>query len=139
MTQASDSQDPGTEAARPAPTGVIVLKRGKKKKKRKYSRGLKQPQIAGRRGLKAASRITRAISKGIELFRKRSNKSSRKKRDGMLRDLAVNAGRGAGRTLRVASKAPLNLARAFQGKGLRKPNRRVTKALGRLLRGLRIR
>ena len=112
---------------------MIVLKRGKKKgkKKRKYSRDLKKAQIAGRRGLKGTNRIVRAVSKGLALFRKRSNKSSRKKRDGMLRDLTLNVGRGAGRTLRVSSMAPLQLAKAIQGKGLRKPN----KGLARLLRG----
>jgi hypothetical protein len=127
MTLISDQQD----------NGVIVLKRGKKKgKKRKVSRGLKKVEIAGRRGVKGANRIARAVAKGIALFRKRSNKSSRKKRDGRLRDLTVNLGRGAGRTLRVSSVAPLQFARAFQGGGLAKPNRRVTKGVARFLRGL---
>jgi hypothetical protein len=142
MTQTSERPEPSPATQAPGPpavsrpAGVIVLKRGKKKgkKKRKYSRGLKKAQIAGRRSLKGLNRLARAVSKGFALFRKRSNKSSRKKRDGMLRDLTLNVGRGAGRTLRVSSVVPLNLAKAVQGPGLRKPNRRVTKGLGRFLR-----
>jgi hypothetical protein len=113
---------------------MIVLKQRKKKgkRKRKYSRGLKKVQIGGRHGLKGANRIVDAIAKGITRFRKRSDKSSRKKRDGLFRDLTLNVGRGAGRTLRVSSAAPRELAKALQGQGLRKPNQ----GLARLLRGV---
>ena len=85
--------------------------RKRKKKKIKYTRGLKQVQKL-ERGLSTASqRASRAMEKGLKTYRKRRNKSARKKRDGALRDALQNWSIGLGRALRVGSDAPYDVTR----------------------------
>jgi hypothetical protein len=85
----------------------IVLQRGKKdKKKRKYTRGIREVQKLERGLSKAGKRVASALSKGAVNYYDRSEKSSRKKRDGAIRDALENYTRAIGKTVRVASKAP---------------------------------
>ena len=93
---------------------MLVLKKGKKKrKKRKYTRGLKN---VGRLQLGVARsswRLGDAVADGLKEFRKRNSRSSRRRRDGAFRDTFRNASRAAGEVLRGSSKAPFDLARRF--------------------------
>lgn len=111
----------------------------KKKKKRRYSSGLKDIQIAGRRMSRISSRTTRAVSKGINGFRKASNKSSQKKRDGALRDFPVNLAKGMSRGLRAASPIPHDIARSFDTRSSRRFVRLQIRSASRLSRLLRLR
>jgi hypothetical protein len=106
----------------------------KKKKKRRYSRGLKGLQIAGRRSSKVSSRMMRSVSKGFDTFRKANDKSSRKKRDGALLDFNRNVAKGLSRSLRESSRIPFDLAKAWDTKGSRRMARRQTRAAARFMR-----
>jgi len=108
----------------------------KQKKKRKYSRGLRDLQKSGRAMSKASSRVSRAVAKGIDAYRKASDKSARKRRDGALRDVGVNVAKGLSRTLRGVSRTPVSLAKALNQRGVRRGVRRQTRALARLSRSL---
>lgn len=97
---------------------VIVLEKKKKRKKRKYTRGLKGIQRFQLGGARASWRIGDAVADGLKEFRKRNDRSSRKRRDGALRDTFKNMSRAAGEVLRGSGKAPYDLAR-------RLPNRAI--------------
>src|SRR5258706_546208 len=93
------------EVSEPVHVGMpkpIVVKT-KKKKKYKYSRGLKDLQVSGRKVNKASSRLVKAVAKGMTEYRKASDKSARKKRDGAIRDFGLNVAKGMGKGLRPSS------------------------------------
>src|SRR6476661_3333750 len=72
---------------------VVYEKRTKKgKRKKKYSRGLKEPQREERRVSRAAERIAQAVVDGLSEYRDRRDKSARRKRDGAIKDAVRNAG-----------------------------------------------
>jgi hypothetical protein len=116
-----------------------VVFNAKKKKKRKYSRGLKGVQVAGRRAGKISSRLVRAVSKGMNAYRKASDKSARKKRDGAMRDFGLNTAKGLSRTLRSSSELPLDMAKVLDTGGSRRMVRRQIRAASRFSRVLRLR
>lgn len=103
----------------------------KKRGKRRYSKELKNPQIAMRDLTRVSSRIASAVSDGIREFKKRENRSSFRKKDGALRDVLKNTARGLRTTLRGASDAPLDLARAVHPGRARKRLRRLRRRLFR--------
>ena len=109
------SPDSPAAAATPEPSPT---------RKKKYSRNLGAVQEAERAASKAAHRVADAVEKGVADYRERRDRSARKKRDGALRDLAVNAAHGAAETLRAASKAPADLAKALDSRRVRKLLRR---------------
>jgi hypothetical protein len=90
----------------------VRRKRGKKK----YSRGLKDVQRFEDGLTTAAKRLSRAVEKGLRTYRKRRNKSARKRKDGAIRDGLDNLSIGLGRTLRVASDAPYDFTRKVNSK-----------------------
>jgi hypothetical protein len=116
----------------------IVMKT-KKKKKRRYSRGLRDVQVAGRRMTRVSSRTARAVVKGMNAFRKASDKSARRKRDGVIRDFGLNAAKGMTRSLRASSRIPLDFAKAFDTRASRRFVRLQLRAASRFGRVLRFR
>jgi hypothetical protein len=84
---------------------------GKGKKKKKYSRGLKEPQKLEEGTVRATERLAQAAVDGLGTFRKRCNRSSRKRRDGALKDALRNLSRGMEDALTTAAKAPSDLTR----------------------------
>jgi hypothetical protein len=129
------SSNPLMDSAHP-----IVIK-SKGKKKRKYSRGLKELQQNGRSLAKVSDDLARSVSKGIQTYRKANDKSARKKRDGSVRDFGLNLARGLSKSLRASSSVPEDLARAMmvRGSSRRRMKRqmRIAARLNRRLLGLR--
>ena len=119
-------------------TKPVVLKT-KKKKKYKYSRGLKDLQRSGRKMTKVSSRLVRAMSKGVGAYRKASDKSARKKRDGAMRDFGLNVAKGMSKSLRESSRTPYDIAQALNGRSSRKLIRRQVRATARMARLFRVR
>ena len=117
----------------------IVIDLKKKKKKRKYSRGLKDFQRSGRSMTKISSRLTRAVAQGVDTFAKASDKSAGKKRDGAMRDFGLNMAKGFSKTLRKSSRTPLDLAKALDRGSLRRSRRRSIKVTSRMARAMRLR
>ena len=119
MTQATTKKaDASTPTPPEAPAEAsqtagepIVVKVGKKKKKRKYTRGLRDIQRLQRGFEQASERVGDGIAAGLSSVRKRSNQSSRKKRDGAIRDALENWSYGMGKALRRSSFAPYDVAR----------------------------
>ena len=97
-------------------THPIVVKT-KGKKKRKYSRGLKELQQNSRSLAKVSDDLARSVSKGIRTYRKASDKSADKKRDGAMLDFGLNLAKGLSKSLRTSSSVPEDLAQAMLGQG----------------------
>ena len=101
----------------------IVIKLRGNKKKRKYTRGTKDVQRLERGVTKASRRLSRAVASGFATYEKKRNKSSRKKRDGAIRDAIENWTRAYGRAIRKGSDAPYDVAKALNTKRLSRPIR----------------
>lgn len=100
----------------------------KKKKKKKYSRGLKQVQRTALSIAKANRRVARAVAGGFAQYYARSDESGRKKRDGAIRDAVKNWAKGLSKAIRKSSGAPNDLASAFRTKRARRQIKRVARA-----------
>lgn len=96
----------------------------KKKKKRRYSRGLGDVQRSLRRMNKISSRTARAYYKGFDTLYRASDKSSLKKRDGALRDLSKNFGKAASKSLRASSRIPADIGKILNTRSTRRVIRR---------------
>ena len=126
-----DEQQPLVDFSKPIVIDV------KKKKKRKYSRGLKDIQVAGRRSSKITARVMRSVSKGLDEFRKASDKSARKRRDGALLDMNRNLAKGLSRSLKASSRIPVDLADVWDTKRSRRRARRQARTAARIVRVFR--
>lgn len=80
-----------------------------KKKKKKYSRGLREPQKAEQGLSRAAERLAAAVADGLSEYRDRRSASAGKKRDGAVRDAVRNVGRGLEKAIEKAAKVPTDL------------------------------
>ena len=126
MAQESEQQNAASETLA-AP--VVVERTKKKKKKKKYSKGTKDVQRMERRASKASQRLARAVADGMSTYRKKSSKSARKKRDGAVVDFIPNAAEGLGKSVRVASRVPADLAKAVNTKRVRRQMRAVVRMM----------
>jgi hypothetical protein len=123
MASASVSATPESEIL--APSTIVIEK---KRKKRRYSRGLRNPQRVSRRLTRASHKLVRAVSSGMSTYRDREDRSSRRKRDGAIKDALKNWARAMGKTMRKSSGVPYDIARAFDTKKNRKSIRAVVRA-----------
>lgn len=124
MTRGTESKNPeGSVATAPeqanAPqalltsTVVLTRKKGRKRGRKKYSRGTKGIQRLLFGVSRAGYRTTNSLAEGLDTFVKRTNRSGRKRRDGMVRDVFSNASRGIGDGLTELGKAPREISRRF--------------------------
>jgi hypothetical protein len=93
---------------------LVVYDYTKKKKKRnrkKYSRGLKTIQRAEDGLTLAGRRFGDAVESGFRSYRKRRNKSARRRRDGSIRDIVRNSAGGISRFFSVGSDIPYDVAK----------------------------
>ncbi len=115
--QGSGPQGPGGPQGPPGRyegaliTTPLVLERWKKKKKKKYSRGTKGLQRLTLGVSDALFRTANSVARGTRTFSKRSNKSARRRRDGLVRDSLRNASRGFANGLTELGEAPSEIAR----------------------------
>jgi hypothetical protein len=148
-TRAADETEPTTPATddteSTAPTtseshqlvptnGALVIEVDRKRRKKRYSRGLRDLQTTNRGMARASRRLVRAVERGIGTYLKESNRSARKKRDGAVRYFGLNSADAFGRSLREMSDIPADLARTFDTRGWRRMTRRSLKASARLNR-----
>jgi len=99
-----------------APDVVVIEKTGGKKKrgKRRYSNRLKEAQQILFPLNRAAERVSDAVAAGITVWRRESDKSSRRKRDGAVKDLTDNGARSVAKIVRKSSLAPLDVSKAMR-------------------------
>ncbi len=113
-----NAQDAGqAESDRPI---VLGKSKGGKKKKKKYSRGLKRVQRFEARLSKGGRRLSRAVTAGFNRYVSQGNKSARRRRDGRLVDFYENVARGVSRGISRGGPAIEDVARAFNTKRLRR-------------------
>ena len=106
----------------------------KKKKKRRYSKGLAEIQEMEQHLTRASHRMARGVEKGITNYRLKSIKSAKKKRNGAIRDFIPNSGIAMTYTLKEVSAVPHDIARALNTKPMRKRIRRQLRGFRRTLR-----
>jgi hypothetical protein len=90
---------------------VIVVKESKRRKKKRYTRGTKGVQKLTLGLSRGAFRATNSVAEAFRVFAKRSNRSARKRKDGLVRDSLRNASRGLRRGFRELGDAPVEVAR----------------------------
>ncbi len=112
------------------PEPIVVKLKGKRKKRRRSSRGLKGVEKLNRGMSKASRRLSRAVAKGLDKYVSSSDKSAEKRRDGALIDMRRNMARAMGTTLSRSGKAFDDVAKSFS----RKDNKRQVRAMARILR-----
>ncbi len=131
----ADPDPPAESESSPAetttnPTGdeglvLTARKKKKKKKKRRHSKNLRAHQTIVRAHAKGGRRVARAVFRGLDAWHTESSKSSRKKKDGLIKDAPRNIRRAADKMSKEMSKAP--------GEALRVLEKRIK--TGRLIRG----
>ena len=131
----SEKTEPAPQATTPAAPAAVVVGKKKKKKKKKYSKNLKHPQQSAEALDKAAYRVSRAVERGLNQYRKQRSKSARKRRDGLLRDAPRNLAKGFGKTLELSNRVPFHVVRVFDTKQARKAVRRATKRIRKIRLG----
>jgi hypothetical protein len=131
-TAATDRTASDQQPTKPAQvfltTPLVYDLRTKKRKKKKYSRGLKDAQRLEDGLSQASQRLGRSVERGLRTYRKRRNKSARRRKDGAIRDGLENVSIGFGRTLRVASDAPYDVARKINSKSFSRRLRNTIRA-----------
>jgi hypothetical protein len=90
---------------------VVYDYRKKKRNRKKYSRGLKTIQRTEDGLTLAGRRLGDALESGFKSYRKRRNKSARRRKDGPLRDIVRNTAGGVSRFFSVGSDIPYDVAR----------------------------
>ncbi len=103
---------------------VSVGKQGRKRK-RKYSRDLADVQRFERRATRALLRVTTSVDAGVREWRRATDRSARRRRDGAIRDAPDNLARAVGVQIRVLSRAPEDVVSALRAFRLRRIVRRV--------------
>jgi len=112
-----------TASGKPLIATPIVFdpkRRDGKDEKRKYSRGSKTTQKLSLGISKAAYRTANSFAAGLSTFSDESDKSSRKRKDGMVRDSLRNASKAFEDGTKELGKAPDEIARRISGKAITK-------------------
>ena len=90
---------------------VVYDYRKKKKKGKKYSKGLKTIQRTEDGLTLAGRRLGDAVESGFRSYRKRRNKSARRRKDGPIRDIVRNSAGGLSQFFSVGSDIPYDVAK----------------------------
>jgi hypothetical protein len=107
-------------------THAFVIEEVKKKKKRRYTKGLRTIQRVERGVARSLDTLAEGLARGFSEYRKRSSKSSRKKKDGALRDGIENWTKAMSKGLSTASKAPNDFVKTVnRGRGSKEVRRTI--------------
>jgi hypothetical protein len=99
---------------------IVLEYKSKKKKKKRYSKGLGDFQRVEGRLSRVNRRVAKAIAKGASTYEKERKRSAGKKKDGAIRDFVPNLGEAMSASLREASSVPADVAEAVNTKGARR-------------------
>jgi hypothetical protein len=100
----------------PRPIVLKVRRRGRRGGRRRYSRNSKDSQRLLYGSSRALYRLADGVAAGTDSFWRRSDRSARRKKDGLAKDFYRNAARGIDRFSRQAGKAPWEIAREINGR-----------------------
>jgi hypothetical protein len=112
---AAGATDRGTGRTAAKQNVYVFEKNKKKSRKRRYTLGTRVLQRFALGASGASKRIADAVADGMESFYEESRKSSRKRKDGLIRDAILNATRGFRDSSRQLGKAPYVFARQMRG------------------------
>jgi hypothetical protein len=104
---------------------VRAVDPGGQREPRKYSKRRKNVQEFERHASKGIHRLVKSVEAGVREWREATDRSSRKRKDGALRDVLENSARAVSKQIRVASRAPQDAARALRSLKITKALRRV--------------
>jgi hypothetical protein len=108
---------------------VVLAEPKKKKKKRRFSQGLRTIQDVERGVTVSLRTVSAGVARVLSEYTERSEKSSRKKRDGALRDAIENWTKAMSKGMRMGGKAPYDFVKAVNSEGGSKPLRDTIKLL----------
>jgi hypothetical protein len=123
MTESTDRTAVSPQAAntlRNAGQPIVLEYKSKKKKKKRYSKGLGDFQRVEGRLSRVNRRIANAMAEGAATYEKERKRSARKKKDGAIRDFVPNLGEAMSASLREASSVPIDVAEALNTKSTRR-------------------
>lgn len=92
---------------------------------RNYSKRYKGVQQAERHVSRGLLRIAKSVETGLREWRDATDSSSRKRKDGAIRDALENAAGAVGKQIRVASRVPEDAVRAVRSLKILKAVRRA--------------
>jgi len=95
---------------KPLITSAIVVRRGKKGGRKRYTSGTKAGQRLGFGFTKAGYRVFNSFADGMKTFVDRSDDSRSKRKDGFVRDSLRNASRGIRDGFTELGRAPSEIA-----------------------------
>jgi hypothetical protein len=107
------------------PVAPAVQRKGK----RKYSKNLREVQEFERYASKAFNRMARSVEAGIREWRKQTDRSARRRRDGAIRDALDNFALATGKQMRVMSRVPEDVVDAVRALKIRRVVRRLLPTL----------
>lgn len=131
-------EDAGGQGSQPTEAAVVigepivirVKKDGKGGRKKKGSSRTSRRLADFEKGFsKAARRVSKSCKNGWDEYFDQRDKSERKRRDGAVVDLYVNASKGIARALSESSSALTDLVRPFNSKRLRKQVRKSLRSV----------
>jgi hypothetical protein len=110
-------------------TLVVTQEIKTKKKKRRYTKGLRAIQHIERGVARSLDVMAEGFARVFSEYKKQSDKSARKKKDGALRDGIENWTKAMGKGMGISGKAPYKFVRTVsRGRGS-KQLRRTVRAL----------
>ncbi len=118
MTEDTAAETPAAREA--GPEEKTDAKPRKRRRKRKTSRELRDLQKMEDGMSKAALRLSRAVTEGLEVYRRERERSAAGKRDGAVRDWPRNTAKALSKTMRAASDVPVDMAEAVDTKTARR-------------------
>jgi hypothetical protein len=126
LNKAADAKVTDTQRKRKYSKDLRAVQQFKPRRKRKYSKGLPRGvQKFERNASRALHRVTRSLETGVCVWRKQTDRSARRRRDGAIRDALDNFAKATGKGLRVISRAPEDMVRAFRSLRIRRIARRL--------------
>jgi isopentenyl diphosphate isomerase/L-lactate dehydrogenase-like FMN-dependent dehydrogenase len=113
---ASEERADRAALADPTPEVVVEVSRDDayERPPRKYSKRYRRIQEVERSVSKAIHRLVRSAEAGVSEWREQTDRSSRKRRDGAIRDALENFAKATGTTIRAASRTPEDVVRVVR-------------------------
>jgi hypothetical protein len=124
---------------------VIEYKKRRKKKRRavedddeRYSEGLESVQRVEGNLVRVAKRSAKALSKGLDTYEQKRNRSAKEKKDGAIEDFVDNSAKAASTFMKEASEIPVDIAEALGGRSYRRQARKNLRWVSGTIRLFRI-
>jgi hypothetical protein len=99
-------------------SAIVFELKTKNRNRRRFSSGTKDTQRLSLGLSKSAYRVANSFAEGFWTFSDRSEQSSRRRRDGVVRDSLRNASKGVEKGFNELGRAPGEIARRISGRNV---------------------